>query len=196
MSHAENRAYTQRLVFIAVTGTLVFLIAKFTKFPLFPAAPFLKMDFGEVPLLLAAVFAGPAPALGALFLKELLSFLIYGSNPFALMADFAACGCFLAVFHAVCAGRKGPGARYAGILLGAAVRMLFAIPVNLIVLKLQYGMPPDAVMAMMVYILPFNLVKCIADGICAGLLYPRLEKPLEKHFDGLRSNTAVKSMGG
>ena len=52
MSKREIR----KLVYVAFCGALVILLAKFTRFPPFPWAPYLKLEFGEIPLLLLLMF--------------------------------------------------------------------------------------------------------------------------------------------
>ncbi len=175
----------KRLVFVALTGALVLLLAKTTKFPPFPQAPYLKLEFGEIPLLLLLMLASGGMALEALVLKELLSFLLFGSNILALIADFVACGAFLVVFSLV--WRKGGGIKriLLATMIGTAARMLISIPDNLIILPLQYGTPIVGVWAQMIYILPFNALKSILDGACILIVYPRIKKPLERYFAGL-----------
>lgn len=175
----------RRMVFVALSGALVLLLAKTTRFPPFPQAPYLKLEFGEIPMLLLLMLGTGGMAIEALLLKELLSFFMFGSNIFALIADFVACGTFLLTYSLV--WRKGGDSRR--ILLatgvGAVARVLIAIPDNLVILPLQYGTPLVGVWAQMIYILPFNALKCVLDGACILLLYPRIKKSLEKYFAGM-----------
>ena len=137
---------TFRMVLIAEFGALSILLAKFTRFPIFAAAPFLKMDLGEIPLLLAAMVLPGFSGLTALLVKEMLSFLIFGTNLYSLTADFLACGCFLLVFTLL----------------------------NLVILQLQYGSSIETIWAQMPFIVPFNGLKCVLDAVCIVPLYHRL----------------------
>lgn len=185
MSKREIR----KLVYVAFCGALVILLAKFTRFPPFPWAPYLKLEFGEIPLLLLLMFGSLPMALEALVLKELLSFFFWGTNLFALASDFAACGVFLAAYAAVWKrpGRDGGDLRRIAFsaLIGAAARVLAAIPINLIILPLQFGTPLAGVWAQMSFLLPFNALKCLLDAVCVLLLYPRTKCPLTKVFSGM-----------
>lgn len=169
-----NYTKTKKLVYIAMTGVIVFLIAKFTKFPIFAAAPFLKMDLGEVPLILVSVLFSPSISLAALFVKELLSFFLSGSNILGLAADFLVCGSFLMTFSLALRYKISLQTITASTAIGATIRMLVAIPVNLVVLWLQYRTNAAGVWAQMPYILLFNLIKTTLDGVCFFFLYPRL----------------------
>ena len=171
MDFTSNR--TRRIVLIALMAAIALLLAKI-RFPIFPAAPFLKMDLGEIPLLLAACAVPMWGGVAALAVKELLSFLIFGTNIFGLAADFLCCGPFILVFSLVL--RRGfAGRRFAAALLaGMAARVAAAVPVNLVILQLQYGSSVAAIWTQMPYILPFNALKCVLDGVCAGFVFRRL----------------------
>ena len=167
----------RKLLYVSVAGSMAYVLARFTKFPLFAAAPFLKMDFGEVPLLLIASLCSPEIGLAALGLKEMLSLFISGSNMLGLIADFFVAGTFL-LLHSKLLGRHSRLTRVLlCCLVGTVARLIIAVPVNLIILKLQYGTPAAGVFAQMAYILPFNAIKSILGSISFALLFRRL-RPL------------------
>ena len=177
---------TKKMVYSAFIGTLVLVIAKTTRFSIIPQAPHLKMEFGDVPLLLLIMFGTLTMALQALLMKELLSFFIFGSNPLSLSADFFACAAALIVFSLVWKkGNRSFGQTLLAAFCAALARMLISIPVNLVILPLQYGTPIQGVIAQMVYFLPFNALKSIICGFCVALLYPRLKEPFGRHFSDL-----------
>ena len=167
-----NKAF--RMVLIAELGAMSILLAKFTRFPIFPAAPFLKMDIGEVPLLFAALALPGLGGLSALLVKELLSFFIFGTNLYGLTADFLACGCFLLVFTLL-RRKSGSLGRFAlAITVGSLARMAFSVPLNLVILQLQYGSSIETIWAQIPFIVPFNGLKCVLDGVCLVPLYHRV----------------------
>lgn len=170
----------KRMIHSSLAGVIAYLLARFTKFVLFLAAPFLKMDFGEVPLLLIACIGDWKLGLTALAIKELLSLTVSGSNPFGLLADFMVCGAFIFVTAKVLKGNSKPLVTLAAISCGALVRTIVGIPVNLIILRLQFGTNAADVLAQMVYILPFNLAKSFLGGASILYLLPRLKGPLSK----------------
>ena len=97
----------RKMVYMAFTAALTVLLAKLTRFPPFPSAPYLKLEFSEIPLLLLCMFGSFPMGLVSLFLKELLSLLFWGTNVFALTADFAACAVFLGAFSFCCKKQFG-----------------------------------------------------------------------------------------
>lgn len=171
---------TRKIIYIALSGAIAYLLARFTKVPIFPAAPFLKLDFGEVPLLLISTLGAPSVGLAALALKEVLSLVFSGSNVFGLLADFVACGTFLLICAKIYIRSPGYVSMGLAVFASGMSRMLVSVPVNLVVLKLQFGSGPASVLSQLIYILPFNFIKCVLGGLCVALLYPRLEKPFQK----------------
>lgn len=163
-----------RMVLIAEMGAISIILAKFTRFPIFAAAPFLKMDLGEIPLLLCVMLLPGWTGLIALLVKECLSFLLFGTNLFSLTADFLACGCFLAGFLLIY--KPAPSLKRFGVAVALAsiLRMLFSIPLNLVILQLQYGSTIEAIWMQIPYIVPFNGLKCLLDGLCLAPLWKRL----------------------
>lgn len=163
-----------RMVLIAELGAISIILAKVARFPIFAAAPFLKMDLGELPLLLCVMLLPGWSGLTALLVKEGLSFLIFGTNLYSLTADLLACGCFLVVFLLIYKPAPSLKRFGAAAVIGAIARMLFSIPLNLVILQLQYGSTIETIWMQMPYIVPFNGLKCLLDGLCLMPLWKRL----------------------
>lgn len=169
-----ERNASLRMVLIAELGAISIVLAKFTKFPIFAAAPFLKMDLGELPLLLAVMLLPGRSGLFALVVKEMLSFFCFGTNPLSLTADFLACGCFLLVFQMLYQNGTSGKRFAAAVTVSALLRMLVSIPLNLVILQLQYGSTVAVIVAQLPYIILFNGLKCLLDGVCMIPLLRRL----------------------
>jgi riboflavin transporter FmnP len=144
------------------------------------------MDAGEVPLTIFTLVGGVKFGLIALLVKELLSLTVSGSNPFGLLADFLACGSFLTACWLIYKDRTSFRiiTFVTMVVIATLTRLLVVVPVNLLVLRLQFGTCPKEVMKMMVWILPFNGIKAIFTALCAYLLLPKLQKSLSKYFAG------------
>ncbi|MDR0840813.1 MAG: hypothetical protein LBN26_05435 [Christensenellaceae bacterium] len=166
---------TKDIVYAAVGGALAFIIMRLTAFPLFASATFLKMEFSEVPLLLLSVLVSPVVGLCSLLIKDVLLFCT-GSNIFGAISDFLAGGIFILLFSLIVGKQGGPKRVLAASLIAPVGRMLFSIPLNLVILRLQFGTAPGQVMAMMPVLLPFNFIKSLLGVVCFALLYPRLRR--------------------
>ena len=65
---------TKRLVGTAVFSALSYVVSML-EFPIFPATPFLKLDFSAVFLLLSGFIFGTIYGIGACAIKELICFM-------------------------------------------------------------------------------------------------------------------------
>lgn len=183
-----------RLTQVAVMAAGAAVVMITVKFPIVPAAPFLKYDPSDVVALLAGFWVGPGSGVLVVLLKDVLIWLLRGGNPLRLVADFAAGGTFVGVAAWALArwaagrGIEGPGAgRAAGgvrplpaaalpamvvaILAGTAARVAVMAVANFPILYLEAGMTPDRVAALMwPAIVPFNALKGLLNGAFALVL--------------------------
>lgn len=67
----------QRLVGIACLGALAFILM-FFEFPVLPMAPYLKLDFSDVPVLLGGYIYGPFGGIIIAAIKCLIHGMIHG----------------------------------------------------------------------------------------------------------------------
>lgn len=77
MSARTKSQHLQALVATAMLSAVA-LVLMLLEFPLLPAAPYLKMDFSDVPAVLAGVLFGPVYGVLTELLKNLLEMLIKG----------------------------------------------------------------------------------------------------------------------
>ncbi|WP_294547189.1 ECF transporter S component [uncultured Pseudoflavonifractor sp.] len=165
-------------ILATLLGTLAFLIMLLVSIPVIPAATFLKYDPSGFLLLLSGALLGPACGVLSCFIKGFLYFITGAGNIFGVTSDFLANIIFM--IPAVLVMRRGGGsvkASAAGCALGTVLATLAMIPINLVVLRLELGLMPDAVMAMMIpAILPFNLLK----GVLNSVIYFLAGRPLSR----------------
>lgn len=121
-----------------------------------PIAPFLKYEPSDVPLMMATLMFGPHAGLLALITKELLYFLIHGGNILGIIMHFFAAATFILTMYFFV---KRTNLIVSGIIATIAMAIVM-IPLNMIIVPLQFGTPFENVWALMlpVYI-PFNLIK-------------------------------------
>ncbi|RFU65161.1 ECF transporter S component [Peribacillus glennii] len=144
-----------KLAFLGMIGALSFVLMWFG-FPILPAAPYLKFEPSDVPLMIATIAYGPIAGILALTVKNLMYFLLHGSNIFGIFMNFMASATFLLVVSFV---NKKMNMAVAGGA-GAVAMALVMIPLNLIIVPLEFGIPFEQVSSLLlpVYI-PFNLIK-------------------------------------
>lgn len=125
---------TKHIVFGAVFAAMATVLTLFVHFPIFPAAPFLEYDMGDVPLFFAAVLLGPWTGLAVTLVACVIQGLTVsaGSGVLGIVMHFIATGSFV-----LCAGlitRKKKMQRLVPALaLGTLTQVLVMIPLNLII---------------------------------------------------------------
>lgn len=169
-------------------------------FPLpFLAPEFYKLDFSELPVLLAGFYLGPSATVACEGVKILLKLLLKGTST-AFVGDFAnfAVGCSFVLpatvwYHA----HKSRHSAVIGLVLGTLCMTIFGTAFNAIYLLPKfaelYGISMEAILAMgaklngnvhsiptfvMICVAPLNLVKGTLVSLLTMMLYKRVARPL------------------
>ncbi|HEY5485882.1 MAG TPA: ECF transporter S component [Candidatus Cryosericum sp.] len=170
----------KKLRMLALTGMLaaVGYVLQLFEFPLLPAAPFLKFDFGDVAVFIAGSAMGPGAAILTAVAKGILWALIgrgadgwvgAGMNTITVIA-FALPVAFLA------RSRKG-WVKVVAAGLGVVVMTTAMAGVNLVVDPWYFKMPIAAVKAIIVTaIIPFNLLRGLLNGTASVLVMLALQR--------------------
>lgn len=136
---------TKKLVYGAVLAALTVVLTYFIHFPIFPSAPFLEYDMGDVPLFFSSVLLGPWYGL----LITAVACIVQGvtvsaqSGIIGIIMHFLATGSFV-----LCAGlitRKKKVQRIIpAFICGAVTQTLIMIPLNLIFTP-AFGLETDVI---------------------------------------------------
>ena len=164
-------------VFIALSYGLSFL-----EIPIFPAAPFLKLDFGNVFILLISLLLGPLEGIIVCVLKECLRLIGSTSGGVGELANMAVTTAYILLPAFVYRFRKGLkyvipcliGACFIGTGAALLANRFINFP-----LYMGKG-AKDAFASLWGYVLGFNLIKTAAVGLLTTLLYKRLSNFLKK----------------
>lgn len=169
-------------------------------FPLLFLAPeFYKLDFSELPVLLAGFYLGPSATVACEGVKILLKLLLKGTST-AFVGDFAnfVVGCSFVLpaaiwYHA----HKGKSNAILGLTLGTLSMTVFGTAFNALYLLPKFsqlfGLPMDTIIAMgsaiwggvtdittfvILCVAPLNVVKGVTVSTLTVLLYKRVARPL------------------
>ncbi len=162
----ENRWSTKQLVVMALMCALALLLS-FIEFPIFPSASFLKLDVSLVPSTVVGFAYGAGPGLVVGLACAVAHAAITGNWVGCLMS------CIVAIVYIVPAGLiyarmhtlKGG---IIGLVVATVCLIVGIIIANLVIDPLFYGMPFEAVAALVVpAILPFNVIK----GVLVSVVY-------------------------
>lgn len=164
-----------KLIILALFGTISFVLF-FLNFPLPFMPPFLKVDFGDVPALLAALIFSPLSGVIVIAIKNFLYLVIGGGDPVGVVANFLAAAMFILPVGIMYHKFKAVKSIVSGLITGTIIMAIGMSVFNYLILLPVYamfmGMEEYAVesvkrMTVLVGILPFNILK----GIIVSLLF-------------------------
>ena len=153
---------SRKLRLLTLSGMLaaVGFVLELFEFPLLPAAPFLKFDFGDVAVFVAGASMGPGAALLTGATKGVLWGLVgHGADGWvgALMNTVAVVT--FALPAAFACRSTALRTRVLSAVLGIAAMTASMLAMNLIVDPLYFKLPMEAIRAMLPVILVFNLIR-------------------------------------
>lgn len=196
MTQTKRKMTTRELTTMAILSAIAAVLFMI-EIPVFPAVPFYKLDFSNLPVLLGAFALGPVQGVLILLLKALLGLLHTTSGGVGELADFIV-GCAMVVpaglIYRKMKSRKGA---LLGMLIGTLCAVLAAIFANYFIMFPAFGITEAALVGMGSKVFPFvtdtwsfvfcvtaafNLIKFVAISIIGFLIY----KPLSPILHGGR----------
>lgn len=160
---------------LAMLSALAFAVS-YLEFPIFPAAPFLQMDFSLVFVLLGGFLYGPVAAIVISGIKECLRLFTSGTAGVGELANFIVTVSFVVVPTLVYRFKKGLPV----VIITLAVGCFLEIGVSLLTNRyinfpLFMGEGAAAQFELLWwYVLLFNLIKSVAVSLVTILLYKRI----------------------
>ncbi len=189
---------------VAAMLSAVALILMFIEFPIPMLIPaFIKMDFSDLPALLGAFALGPVYGVIISFMKNLLHIVIKGTSTACVgeLSNFILGAIFSAVAGYLYKHHKSRKTAIIGAVAGAVAMGVLSVPSNYFVVYPAYvqfyHMPLEAILGMyqailpsadslikclILFNLPFTLVKGLLDAVLCMLIY----KPLSPILHGRR----------
>ncbi|SMO63265.1 ECF transporter S component [Melghirimyces algeriensis] len=184
---------TKKLTMLSLLSGIAFFM-QYLNFPLPPFPTFLKVDFSELPALVAGLMFSPLAGVSVEFLKNLLHFIFTGSEsglPIGQMSNFLAGSTFVLITVWITrniSGTKGLIVGMGTATLTVAILMSIAnywvfLPAYAFLINWAVEGPEKT--ALVLYgIAPFNLVKGMIVALVFLPLYRRLKPRLQSRFTG------------
>ena len=194
---------THNLTVAAMLSAVAFILM-FIEFPIPMLIPaFIKMDFSDLPALLGAFALGPVYGVIISFMKNLLHIVIKGTSTACVgeLSNFILDAIFSAVAGYLYKHHKSRKTAIIGAVAGAVAMGVLSVPSNYFVVYPAYvqfyHMPLEAILGMyqailpsadslikclIIFNLPFTLVKGLLDAVLCMLIY----KPLSPILHGRR----------
>lgn len=178
---------TSAIVFIGMMTAISVVLSFVLKIPML--APWLKLDFSFVPMMLTGFALGPVAGLCVLLLTNLIHLFASNSGMVGQLADVLMGACYLlpaAVIYRVQHTRKGA---LIGMGVGTLCLIAGGIIANLYILlplylgsgwaeklsRFGFSSPGNLIAAA---VLPFNLIKGAVVSLITAILYKRLSRLL------------------
>ena len=194
---------THNLTVAAMLSAVAFILM-FIEFPIPMLIPaFIKMDFSDLPALLGAFALGPVYGVIISFMKNLLHIVIKGTSTACVgeLSNFILGAIFSAVAGYLYKHHKSRKTAIIGAVAGAVAMGVLSVPSNYFVVYPAYvqfyHMPLEAILGLyqailpsadslikclILFNLPFTLVKGLLDAVLCMLIY----KPLSPILHGRR----------
>ena len=194
---------THNLTVAAMLSAVAFILM-FIEFPIPMLIPaFIKMYFSDLPALLGAFALGPVYGVIISFMKNLLHIVIKGTSTACVgeLSNFILGAIFSAVVGYLYKHHKSRKTAIIGAVAGAVAMGVLSVPSNYFVVYPAYvqfyHMPLEAILGMyqailpsadslikclILFNLPFTLVKGLLDAVLCMLIY----KPLSPILHGRR----------
>lgn len=191
---------TQKTHKIAVTAMLAavstILMALDFSIP-FLIPSFVKMDFSELPALLATFSLGPLSGVAVCLIKNLINLTMTTTSGVGELCNFLLGVCFVVPAGLIYQHSKSRKGALIGSLVGAAVMAVLSVPINYFISYPFYTvfMPLDVIIGMyqelipsvngllaclVIFNMPFTLLKGLLDMALAFLIYKPLSPLLHK----------------
>ncbi|WP_414672174.1 ECF transporter S component [Lentibacillus sp.] len=185
-----------KLIILALLGTIS-LVLFFLNFPLPFLPPYLKIDFSEVPALIAALIFSPIAGVVVEGIKNLLYLIVSGAgDPIGVASNFLAGVMFVVPVAFLYHRYKGTKSVISGLVSGTIIMAFGMSVLNYFVILPAYawfiGAPEMAGatakwVAVMAGILPFNLIK----GVVIGALFVPLFIKMKTWIEQKQTNLAA-----
>lgn len=179
---------TRKMVTVGILAALAWVVSQFS-FPLLPWAPFLKIDFSDIPILLGMYIYGPMSGIAIAAVRSLLSYVTTGGEagfPIGDTAAFVATLSYtLPIYYVI---RNNKPSKKQAMLGGTAATLsltgvlaflnwLVIAPLYMTVMGFSVG-PMREYLA--VSVMPFNLLKGVFVSIIFFIAFFKLHHYLEK----------------
>lgn len=159
---------------IAIFTAIAYIIS-YLEFPIFPTAPFLKLDFSNVFILIGGFALGPIPGVIILIAKEALC-LLKTSTVVGQLANLLIGLSYILLPILVYHFKKGIKTVIITLSVSTVLQVAVGLLVNRFINFPLYGLSVEMFNSLFTVILLFNLIKAVVISILTILLYKRIKK--------------------
>lgn len=171
----------QRMAVMALFVAMSYVVS-LLEFPIFPATPYLKLDFGNVFILLSGFLFGPIEGIVVCVLKEVLCLIGTSSGGAGQVANMIVTAAYIIVPCVTYRYKKGLGSVIVTLVVACAVGTVAALISNrFIVFPLYMGDGAAAVFKEAFwFVTAFNLIKTVSVSAISVIFYKRISFLIKK----------------
>lgn len=187
----KNHFSATHIAYMALFTALAFVVT-FLEFPIFPAAPYLKLDFANVFFMIEGFIFGPVEAVFSIGVKELLCLAKSSSGGVGELANFLMSTAFVILPALVYRFKKGRGWVALYLLCACVLQIGVSLPVNRYI-NFPFFMGDGAAAAFAgawTFVLAFNAVKGVAVSVVVFLIYKPLSRLIKMTAERLSKKHA------
>ena len=180
------------IAYMALFTALAFAVT-FLEFPIFPATPFLKLDFANVFFMIEGFIFGPVEAVVSIGIKELLCLTKSSSAGVGEVANFLMSTAYILVPSVVYRFKKGRWWVALYLFLACVVQVGVSLLVNRYINFPFYGTlfhfdGVEYFAKLWPFVIYFNLIKSVSISVLVFLIY----KPLSRFIKLTAEKVAAK----
>ncbi|MCL2695622.1 MAG: ECF transporter S component [Clostridiales bacterium] len=168
---------TRNIVTMGVLCALSVVLVYFIRFPIFPAAPFLEYDAGDIPIIIGTFMFGPIPGLLMTVAVSLIqAFTVSaGSGIIGATMHILATGSLVLVAGLIYRRKKTLLSAIIALACGVVAWNISMIFWNLLFTPIFMNVPRSVVAGMLApVIVPFNLIKSSVNAFIGIFLFKSL----------------------
>lgn len=198
MKNANRSSAIRGLTVSAIMGAVGFLLMML-EFPLaFIIPAFVKLDFSELPALIAAFAFGPQYGVLSCLIKNIMHLFVTSSAGVGELSNFVLGAVFTGTAGLIYKYKNNRLGALIGSVVGAAAMAVFSVASNYFVVYpayvVLYGMPMEAIIgmykallpaadsllkALVIFNLPFTFIKGVLDAALCFAVYKKLSPILK-----------------
>lgn len=175
----RSATYLAKIAMLSALGCILLVI----EFPIFPATPWLKLNFSDLPTLLASFMFGPVSGIVVNAVKVGITLLARGTSS-GFVGDIS--NLISGTLYALTAGiiykiRKDKIGAILALAAGSFVFCISMILCNAFILLPAYGITEKtAIVPLLLWTLLFNVIKTVATSLLTFLLYKKTHLLMQK----------------
>lgn len=186
----DQKVDTGKFARIGIMCAVSVLLSYFPEIPMTFFAPWLKLDFSYVPMLLIGFSFGISEALVVLVIKNLFRLLLTDTLGVGQLADLLM-GAAILLPAVICYGQKKTrNGALVGMLIGILLMVVAGVLANRFILLPFFlgdgftAYMDNNPMILWTAVAPFNLIKGVATCVVTFALYKRLSPYIKKGLKG------------